>query len=38
MLVDLLRQISEVAPDDVASLARQAHQAVNRGVVSYTGL
>ena len=38
MLVDLLRQISEVAPDDVAPLARQAHLAVNRGVVSYTGL
>ncbi|MDP9342878.1 MAG: DEAD/DEAH box helicase [Actinomycetota bacterium] len=38
MLVDLIRQISEVAPAEVASVARQAHQAVNRGVVSYTGL
>ena len=38
MLVDLLRQIQEVAPDDVSALARRAHEAVNRGVVSYTGL
>ena len=38
LLLDLLRQIEEVAPDDVSLLARRAHQAVNRGVVAYTGL
>jgi ATP-dependent RNA helicase HelY len=37
-LLDLLRQIEEVAEPDVAGLARQAHQAVNRSVVAYTGL
>ncbi|MGH2572897.1 MAG: DEAD/DEAH box helicase [Actinomycetota bacterium] len=37
-LLDLLRQIEEVADPELASLARAAHQAVNRSVVSYTGL
>src|SRR5207237_10194046 len=37
-LLDLLRQIEEVAEPEVAGLARQAHQAVNRSVVAYTGL
>ena len=35
-LLDLLRMIDEVAPD--ASAARQARDAVNRGVVAYTGV
>jgi ATP-dependent RNA helicase HelY len=37
-LLDLLRQIEEVAESQVAALAREAHQAVNRSVVAYTGL
>jgi ATP-dependent RNA helicase HelY len=37
-LLDLLRQIEDVAPADVASLARRAREAVNRGVVAYTGV
>jgi ATP-dependent RNA helicase HelY len=38
LLVDLLRQIEDVADGDVASLSRRAREAVNRGVVAYTGL
>lgn len=37
-LLDLLRQVQTVADPGVASVARAAHQAVNRSVVSYTGL
>ena len=37
-LLDLLRQIEEVAPEGVADLVRRARQAVNRGVVAYTGV
>jgi ATP-dependent RNA helicase HelY len=38
LLVDLLRQIEDVAPDDEARVAREAREAVNRGVVAYTGV
>jgi ATP-dependent RNA helicase HelY len=38
MLIDLLSQIEGVAPEKIAALAREAREAVNRGVVSYTGL
>ena len=38
LMVDLLRQIEDVAGDDVAPLAHRAREAVNRGVVAYTGL
>jgi ATP-dependent RNA helicase HelY len=37
-LLDLLRQVESVAGPEVAAAARAAHQAVNRSVVSYTGL
>jgi ATP-dependent RNA helicase HelY len=37
-LIDLLRQIEGVADEPVASSAGGARQAVNRGVVAYTGL
>jgi ATP-dependent RNA helicase HelY len=37
-LLDLLRQIEEVAEPEISGLARQAHHAVNRSVVAYTGL
>jgi ATP-dependent RNA helicase HelY len=37
-LLDLLRQVEEVAAGDAATLARAAREAVNRGVVSYTGV
>jgi ATP-dependent RNA helicase HelY len=37
-LLDLLRQIEEAADPGLASVARAAHDAVNRSVVSYTGL
>ena len=37
-LLDLLRQVEEVGGPDVGPAARAAHEAVNRGVVSYTGL
>lgn len=37
-LLDLLRQIAEVAPEPAAGVARRAGQAVNRGVVAYTGV
>jgi ATP-dependent RNA helicase HelY len=37
-LLDLLRQVEEVAGPEVAPVARTAHAAVNRSVVSYTGL
>jgi ATP-dependent RNA helicase HelY len=37
-LLDLLRQISDVAGGDTAVLVRAASEAVNRGVVSYTGV
>jgi ATP-dependent RNA helicase HelY len=37
-LLDLLRQIQEVATDATADLMAQARHAVDRGVVSYTGV
>jgi ATP-dependent RNA helicase HelY len=37
-LLDLLRQIEEVASGHTAELAHQAIESVNRGVVSYTGV
>jgi ATP-dependent RNA helicase HelY len=37
-LLDLLRQVEEVAAGETAALARAAREAVNRGVVSYTGV
>jgi ATP-dependent RNA helicase HelY len=37
-LLDLLRQIEEVAPEGVGDLVRRAREAVNRGVVAYTGV
>jgi ATP-dependent RNA helicase HelY len=37
-LLDLLRQIQEVAPEGAAGTVRRAGEAVNRGVVSYTGV
>lgn len=37
-LLDMLRQIEDVADPSVAALAREAHDAVNRGVVAYTGV
>jgi ATP-dependent RNA helicase HelY len=37
-LLDLLRQIEEVADPDVAGATRAAYAAVNRSVVAYTGL
>jgi ATP-dependent RNA helicase HelY len=37
-LVDLLRQIEDVAPGATASLVREARTAVLRGVVAYTGV
>jgi ATP-dependent RNA helicase HelY len=37
-LLDLLRQIEEVASARTAELAHQAIESVNRGVVSYTGV
>ena len=37
-LLDLLRQIQDVAPESTADVARRAGQAVNRGVVAYTGV
>ncbi|HSL66886.1 MAG TPA: RNA helicase, partial [Actinomycetota bacterium] len=37
-LLDLLRQIEEVASGQTGELAHQAIESVNRGVVSYTGV
>jgi ATP-dependent RNA helicase HelY len=37
-LLDLLRQIADVAPEATSVVARQAGDAVNRGVVAYTGV
>jgi ATP-dependent RNA helicase HelY len=37
-LLDLLRQIEEVADDVQADVVRRAREAVNRGVVAYTGV
>jgi ATP-dependent RNA helicase HelY len=37
-LVDLLRQIEEVASGDTAEVVRSARAAVWRGVVAYTGV
>jgi ATP-dependent RNA helicase HelY len=37
-LIDLLRQIEDVADEPAARLAAEARRAVNRGVVAYTGL
>ncbi|MDP8957289.1 MAG: RNA helicase, partial [Actinomycetota bacterium] len=37
-LLDLLRQIEEAAGPEVRSIAAAAHDAINRSVVSYTGV
>jgi ATP-dependent RNA helicase HelY len=37
-VLDLLRQIEQVAPERSAEAVRLAHGAVNRGVVAYTGV
>jgi ATP-dependent RNA helicase HelY len=37
-LLDLLRQIEDVAGGDAARIAKEARLATNRGVVAYTGL
>ena len=37
-LIDLLRQIEDVAAPATASLVRRAREAVHRGVVAYTGV
>jgi ATP-dependent RNA helicase HelY len=37
-LLDLLRQIAEVAEGETAAVVRRARESVNRGVVSYTGV
>jgi ATP-dependent RNA helicase HelY len=37
-LLDLLRQIAEVASEDTAASVRHTIEAVDRGVVSYTGI
>jgi ATP-dependent RNA helicase HelY len=37
-LIDLLRQIEDVAPPPVQATARAARQAVSRGVVGYSGV
>jgi ATP-dependent RNA helicase HelY len=37
-LIDLLRQVEEVADEELRVVAATARDAVNRGVVSYTGL
>ncbi len=37
-LLDLLRQIEDVAEGEQAEVVRRAREAVNRGVVSYTGV
>jgi len=37
-LLDLLRQIADVAPEETAVVAHEAAVAVNRGVVAYTGV
>ncbi len=37
-LLDLLRQIQDVATGDAANIARRAREAVNRSVVAYTGV
>jgi ATP-dependent RNA helicase HelY len=37
-LIDLLRQIEEVAPASTANVVRRAREAVDHGVVAYTGV
>jgi ATP-dependent RNA helicase HelY len=37
-LLDLLRQIEEVAQPETAALVRRAHERVLHGVVAYTGV
>ncbi len=37
-LVDLLRQMQDVAPEGTSETLRRAREAVNRGVVAYTGV
>jgi ATP-dependent RNA helicase HelY len=37
-VLDLLRQLEDVAPDGVSDMVRRARAAVNRGVVAYTGV
>jgi ATP-dependent RNA helicase HelY len=38
LLIDLLRQLEEVAGEESADLAARAREAVNRSVVAYTGV
>jgi ATP-dependent RNA helicase HelY len=38
MLLDLLRQIEEVSPPATALIVRRGREAVDRGVVGYTGV
>jgi len=38
LLVDLLKQIEDVAPEPASELAHEARTVVNRGVVAYTGV
>jgi ATP-dependent RNA helicase HelY len=37
-VLDLLRQIEDVAPEGVSDVVHRAREAVNRGVVAYTGV
>ena len=37
-VLDLLRQIEDVAPEGSSAIIRRAREAVNRGVVAYTGV
>ena len=37
-LVDLLRQVEEVAAPETAALVRAGREAILRGVVAYTGV
>ena len=37
-VLDLLRQIEDVAPEGSSAVIRRAREAVNRGVVAYTGV
>ena len=37
-LLDLLRQIEEIASPATSEIVRRAREAVNRGVVAYTGV
>lgn len=37
-LIDLLRQVEEVAPEGITDIVRRAREAINRGIVAYTGV